>query len=157
MSARHNTNFFATDLVRFISAEQSVDLRSRILRPNQPLESCLYSGDNDESTFHLGFVVNAKILSNGTFIQEANVNFAEAEIPYRLRGMATDHDFQKQGLGKFIVEAALVELKKRNCDLLWFNARVSAEGFYRKMGFLTIENIFDVPLAGPHKIMYKWL
>lgn len=143
--------------VQFISAEQTIDLRSRILRPNQAIENCHYVGDNDPSTFHLAIIMNAKILSNGTFMQESRAIFSDAKVSYRLRGMATEPEYQKQGFGKLIMATAFFELKKRNCNLLWFNARVSAEEFYKKLGFKSLENIFDIPMAGPHKVMYKWL
>ena len=145
-----------TILVNFISANEAVDLRSRILRPGQPISNCSYPGDNDAGTFHIGVVIDARIVSNGTFMMEKNQNFPEAGVSYRLRGMATDSRFQKMGFGKLIIKAALLELKKRNCELIWFNARVSAEGFYEKMGFMALPEIFDIPLAGPHKVMYKW-
>lgn len=144
--------------VKFISAAECVDLRHRILRPGQPVENCIYVGDEAASSFHLAITdSNNKIICNGTFMQEGQIQFPQAELPYRLRGMATDTPFQKQGLGRMIIEAAEVELKKRNCDLLWFNGRTSAEGFYKKLGYSSLENIFDIALAGPHKIMFKWL
>ena len=145
-----------TIFVNFISATEAVDLRSRILRPGQPIQSCIYPGDNDAGTFHIGVVIDARIVSNGTFVMEKNDKFPEAEISYRLRGMATDTRFQNMGFGKLIIKAALLELQKRNCELIWFNARVFAEGFYEKMGFLALPEVFDIPLAGPHKVMYKW-
>lgn len=151
-----NTNP-AEKQIRFISTEETLDLRSRILRPGQPIENCQYPADDENLTFHLGVVIDAKIVSNGTFIQQQSTlpSLVNAKLPYRLRGMATENGFQRQGLGKLIIETALVELQKRNCDLLWFNARVSAEEFYKKLGFISIEDIFDIPLAGPHKVMYK--
>ena len=152
----HSSNN-STRCVQFISAAQTLDLRSRILRPGQPIENCQYSGDNDGKTFHLAVIADAKIVSNGTFIKEKNKKFPDAAVSYRLRGMATDTAFQRQGLGKLIIETAIAELMKRKCDLLWFNARVSAEKFYRKMGFTALPDIFDIALAGPHKVMYKWL
>ena len=83
--------------------------------------------------------------------------FSLAKKPYRLRGMATDFIYHRQGLGQKIIHAALVELKIRNCDLLWFNARTSAELFYLKLGFTADNTVFELPLIGPHKVMYKWL
>lgn len=143
--------------VKFISGNECVDLRHRILRPGQPVENCIYAGDDAATSFHLAVVTTEnKIICNGTFMQEGHKEFPEAKLPYRLRGMATDSNFQKKGLGRMIIEVAEVELKKRNCDLLWFNGRTSAEGFYQKLGYTNIENIFDIPLAGPHKIMFKW-
>ena len=140
-----------------ISAVQTIDLRSRILRPTQPIEMCHYAEDNFASTFHLGISSNGKIICNGTFIQQVSEKLPGAELPYRLRGMATEPAYQKQGLGSVIVYAGLQELEVRHCDLLWFNARTSAENFYLKLGFDSFVEIFEIPLIGPHKVMYKWL
>lgn len=142
--------------IKFISAADALDLRTRILRPQQPIENCIYDGDLQPSTFHLGVVTtNSKIICNATFMQESHPRFLNAALAYRLRGMATESSYQKQGYGKSLLEVALMELKKRKCDLLWFNARVSAEGFYQKLGFISLNDIFDIAGAGPHKVMYK--
>jgi len=140
-----------------ISTEQTLDLRSRVLRPGQSIENCKYPEDNAPTTFHFAAIENNKVICNGTFIQQSHTLFATAERPFRLRGMATDPIYQRQGLGRLVIEAALLELKNRKADLLWFNARTSAEIFYQKLGFLTIEDIFEIPTVGPHKVMYKWL
>lgn len=140
-----------------ISAAQTIDLRSRILRPGQSIELCHYPEDNFSSTFHLGISSSGKIICNGTFIQQAHEKLNSAALPYRLRGMATEPIYQKQGLGSVIVYAGLQELEALGSDLLWFNARTSAESFYTKLGFDSFAEIFDIALIGPHKIMYKWL
>lgn len=142
-----------------IPAKLTYDLRQRLLRPGQPLSQCMYAEDEAPSTFHLGLqdFESRKIISNGTFIQQGHDLFPTAKKPYRLRGMATDLPFQRQGLGQKIIHAALVELKLRHCDLLWFNARTSAEKFYLKLGFTADDKVFELPLIGPHKVMYKWL
>lgn len=141
-----------------ISAAETIDLRSRILRPGQPIEICHYPGDDLPSSFHLG-IRNEKgqVICNGTFVQQPHEYFSEAVLPYRLRGMATDTIFQGQGLGSIVIHKALHILTEKRCDLFWFNARTSAEKFYSKLGFEVIGDIFDIPLAGPHKVMYKWL
>lgn len=144
-------------IVSSISAEETLDLRSRILRPGQNLDVCRYSEDHLPTTFHLGIRENNRVICNGTFIQQGNSHFPEAKLPYRLRGMASDTRFQKQGLGSILLQKALIELKNRKCDVVWFNARVSAEGFYDKLGFQKIEETFDIPTIGPHKVMYRWL
>ena len=141
----------------FISAENTLDLRQRILRPEQLLSHCRYEEDNLESTFHFGIWKNSKVISNGSFIQQSHTLFPTAKYPYRLRGMATDFSEQRKGLGRLILQHGLVELKKRKCDLLWFNARTSAELFYSRQDFLADQNIFEIPLIGLHKVMYKWL
>lgn len=142
----------------FISANSTIDLRTRVLRPGQPIELCHYPEDNLASTFHVG-VMNQKgqVICNGTFMQQTHEHFPEAKLPYRLRGMATDPLFQKQGLGSLVIHKALAILNEKKSDLLWFNARISAEEFYTKLGFKPIGEIFEIPSVGPHKVMYKWL
>lgn len=151
-------SFFQSDSkndVKFISAADTMDLRMRVLRPLHPREICEYAEDSLPSTFHLGIFFGDKVVCNGTFMQQGHAAFNTAKLPYRLRGMAADPDSQRLGLGRKIILAAEAELLKRGCDLLWFNARVSAEGFYRKLGYAAIEEIFDITGVGAHKVMYK--
>lgn len=131
----------------------------RILRPLHPVEMCRYPEDNFKNTFHLGLIASGAVVCNGTFMQQAcaHVLLKNAKHPYRLRGMATDENFRGRGCGREIILFAEQELKKRDCDLLWFNARVSAEGFYKKLGYTAIEEVFDIDTIGAHKIMYKKL
>lgn len=142
--------------IKFISSEDTMHLRMRILRPLHPREACEYAEDNLPSTFHVGILnADGKVISNGTFMQQGHPHFPKAARPYRLRGMATDPAFQGKGLGRQIIMAAEDELKKRGCDLLWFNARTSAEIFYKKLGYTAIEEVFDIDTIGPHKVMFK--
>jgi len=144
--------------LHLISATETIDLRSRVLRPGQAIELCHYPEDNLPTSFHVGARnMNGKVLCNGTFIQQSHNFFPTAKWPYRLRGMASDPCVQKQGLGSAVVRHALKILTEKKCDLLWFNARTSAEIFYQKLGFVTIGETFDIPQIGPHKVMYKWL
>lgn len=142
--------------VSFISAQDTMGLRMRILRPLHPREMCEYPEDNLPTTFHIGVLdSDGRVISNGTFMQQAHKHFPKAMLPYRLRGMATDPAFQGKGLGRKIILAAEEELKKRGSDLLWFNARVSAEVFYTKLGYTAIEEVFEIDTIGPHKVMFK--
>ncbi len=144
-------------MVVHISSIDCIDLRSRILRPNQPIELCHFAEDHFESTFHLGIFKNGKIISNGTFMQNTNPHFTENKNVCRLRGMATDTQFQGQGLGRLILEKAEAILTEKNCEILWFNARESAFGFYEKCGYKKIGDMFDIAGVGPHKVMFKKL
>lgn len=148
--------------LKHITALQTIDLRTRILRPGQPIEICHYAEDNLSSTFHLGAFVTLEngehvIAANGTFMKDTNKFFPEARNPYRLRGMATDLPYRDLGLGSQILQQAEMLLKVMNCDLLWFNARENAFSFYEKNGFSIVGDMFDIPGAGAHKVMYKWL
>jgi len=35
----------------------------------------------------------------------------------------------------------------------WCNARVPAVPFYAAMGWTVVSDVFDVPTAGPHRVM----
>ena len=79
----------------------------------------------------------------------------KSEKAYRLRGMATDSEFQRKGYAKKLMIESLRELKGKGCDLLWCNARLVAIEFYQSLGFKTLGNIFDVEDIGPHYYMHK--
>ena len=156
--------------VRFISGADCHDLRSRVLRPGQPASTYVFHEDTLPESFHVGIFVDEVIVCNGTFLKQ---NFSEVRHSYdiknidekanlilnspnayRLRGMATDPNHQGHGYGKELINFALNELKNRGCELLWFNARTSAQKFYEKLGATAIGDIFDIPGGGPHFVMY---
>lgn len=140
----------------FISAKDTYPLRSTVLRPGQPLDNCKYQGDEVEGSFHLGVKTEGVIVGIASFSPEL-WHQLDARNPYRLRGMATAEAVRGQGYGRKLVEHGLAELKRRDCDLLWFNAREVAFGFYEKLGFQYGSEMFEIPLIGPHRVMYMKL
>jgi GNAT superfamily N-acetyltransferase len=125
-----------------------------MLRPHGTLADCEFRGDDDELTFHLGAFVDNKLASVASFYFENHELFAAAHPhQYRLRGMATLPDFQGQGQSSALLRTAFPLIKQNQCTLLWCNARESAEGFYKKVGFTGHGEIFEIPLIGPHRLM----
>jgi GNAT superfamily N-acetyltransferase len=143
--------------VQYILAKDTIDLRSKILRPGQSVELCNYAEDNFDTTFHLGIFFNNKIICNGTFIKNICPTFPLENSAYRLRGMATDVEFQGLNFGSRLLAKAEEILKHKQCRLLWFNARATAFKFYEKNGYQSFGELFDIPGIGDHKIMYQWL
>ncbi len=143
--------------IRFVTAADCLELRSKVLRPNQPIDVCHYPEDNHKDSFHLGYLINQQMIGNGTFLPNGHPNFSTALKPYRLRGMAVDPKHQGLNIGTKILLKSLAILQEKQADLLWFNARESVFRFYEKNGFLFHARIFDIPTIGPHKVMYKWL
>ena len=68
--------------------------------------------------------------------------------------MAIDPIIQGTGTGAKIIQKAIEELKKKNIKLLWCDARLKATGFYEKLNFKVLGDIYEVPVIGPHKLMY---
>ncbi len=142
---------------QILTATDCIELRSRVLRPGQPIELCKYPEDSLASTIHLGIYEGPRLICTGTLLQKNCPLFPEFTTAYQLRGMATDHEFQGHGLGRELLEKAENILKNKKCPLFWFNARESAFGFYLKCGFELKGDMFDIPRVGPHKIMFKKL
>lgn len=125
-----------------------------MLRPTGTLADCEFKGDDDELTFHLGAFHDGKLVSVASFYFENQPEFEEKHPhQYRLRGMATLPEFQGQGQSSALLRTAFPLIKQNQCTLLWCNARETAEGFYRKVGFTAHGGIFDIPGIGPHRLM----
>jgi predicted GNAT family N-acyltransferase len=137
-----------------ISATDTYPLRQEVLRKGRPFEECIFDGDEDDQTFHLGAFVEGKLVSVASFYYQRHPAF-EDENQYRLRGMATLVDFQGQGLSRALLRTAFPLIKQNFCSLIWCNARVSALGFYQKTGFHAHGSEFDIPTVGPHVLMWR--
>ena len=144
-------------ILQHVTAEETLPLRMSVLRPGQPIENCRYKEDSLATTFHLGALIDGKIVCNGTFMKDICSHFPAEISAYRLRGMATHPDFRGLQLGSRLLKEAEDVLRLRGCKLLWFNARETAFVFYEKSGFQMIGDMFDIASIGPHKVMYKWL
>ncbi len=140
--------------VKLISPIETYPLRLEVLWPHfDRLDQCGIDVDEKEGTFHVGAFKDGLVVSIGTFLVQSNTNFSD-EFQYRLRAMASSPKVRGQNFGKKVIDFALEELRNRNVNLLWCDAREIALGFYKKMGFTVIGDFYDVPKIGPHKLMY---
>lgn len=135
-------------MVKFILSEETLPLRSLMLRNGKPLHECVFEGDKAYDTFHLGYVVDGQILSVASFLR--NDFFPNDGEGYQLRGMATHHDAWSYGYGTAVVKFAIEYLQEYQIDYLWCNARANAAKFYKKLGFTTESPEFDIPGIGFH-------
>ena len=141
-------------LIKEVKASKIRRVRHRNLRQGKPFSTTAYKKDNEKKTFHLACIHNNITISCATFYPENN-KFFPNEKSYRLRGMATDTEYRKRGIGKEILLQAFEEIKKKKGTLLWCNARLIAVEFYKKLGLQTIGKEFDISDIGPHYLMYK--
>ena len=140
--------------IQFVRAEEIRPLRHKMLRTGKEFSTTSYERDNEKETFHLGIIVDKKIVSCATFYPEKTKKI-DSKHSYRLRGMATDSNFFRNGYGMEIMKKAFSVLKTKNCDLLWCNARLIAVPFYHATGMKEIGELFDISDIGPHYYMYK--
>ncbi len=144
--------------IEFVPAAATYPLRAKVLKPFLQPHECAVPGDDDPNGFHLAAKLDQRIVGIATFLLERHPDlFTEYSRPMRLRGMATDPEFRRRGIGRDLVLAGIEESQSRGADLLWFNAREKAFAFYEALGFLFASEMFDIDRIGPHKVMYKVL
>ena len=139
-----------------IHAKDTIHIRQQMLREGRPASECVFDGDEEEQTFHLGAFDEKKLVSVASFYFEKHPTLDEP-YQYRLRGMATLPDYQHKGLSSALLKTAFPIIKKNLCGLVWCNARETARGFYEKVGFKTIGEPFNIETVGVHSLMMKAL
>ena len=140
--------------IKEISAEETFPIRLEVLRKNIPLPY-EFNGDFDEDTIHLGAFEGNKLIAVSSYMKATNTNFEGNQ--YQLRGMATLTEYQGSGAGKLMLEKAVQNLKEKNCNILWCNARIAAVDFYKKQGFQTFGEKFEISYVGEHYVMFNLL
>lgn len=139
-------------MIRFIKSDDTLVLRSEILRNGMPVKACIFEGDDDPESFHLGNFVADRLVTVVSFYHRSHQNFSGTG--YQLRGLATAPDFQKKGRANQLLNFAIVYLRGQKANYIWCNARRVAYRFYESLGFEFISDEFDVPGIGPHREMY---
>ncbi len=140
-------------MIKPISSQETFALRHPVLRPNRPLESCVFDGDDHPTTQHYGFFVEGKLVGVvSLFVNQPP--FDTELLGYQLRGMAVLDEFQHQQIGKKLLQY-LETLLHNKSVIIWCNARKSAELFYEKLGYQSRGPYFDIPLIGQHAVMFK--
>lgn len=137
-----------------ISAADTYDIRHKMLRKGRPKETAHFPQDDDDLTFHLGAFDGAKLVSVASFYFEKHPDLIHDQYQYRLRGMATLPEYQGQGHSSALLKMAFPIIKMNQGTLLWCNARINAVGFYQKVGFEKIGDVFDIPQIGEHVLMF---
>lgn len=140
--------------IKQISVAETIPIRHAVLRKNKPIETCYFTGDYLESTFHLGVFLDNNLAGICTLVNNEKV-IGQKLYAYQLRGMAILDQFQGNKLGKSLMEFLPEFLKTNKILNIWCNARVSAVDFYQKFGFKAYGESFEIPYVGPHQLMLK--
>ncbi|WP_276359690.1 GNAT family N-acetyltransferase [Daejeonella sp. H1SJ63] len=139
-------------MIRFISTEDTLALRSLVLREGADSELCRFDGDDDEFSFHLGYYRDEELICIASFHKQGREGFEGTG--YQLRGMATMPEFQGKGTGNQLLNFAIIYLRGIKANYLWCNARRVAFRFYLSLGFEFISDEFEMAGIGPHRAMY---
>lgn len=143
-------------LIREITAQETFIIRQSVLRQGKPLEACALEDDNLKTTHHFGLFENSNLTGIISLFIKTNPIFAE-NLQAQIRGMGILEIHQKKGFGEALVKYCEDYCASKQWDLIWFNARATAVGFYKKLGYEINGNPFDMPEIGEHYLMYKKL
>jgi ribosomal protein S18 acetylase RimI-like enzyme len=142
--------------IKEITSTETFSVRHPVLRAGKPVESCQFEGDDLLSTKHFGFFTEENLIGIISIFKN-NHPFFKNNPAFQIRGMAVLNNFQKKGFGKKLVNYCENYVKEQNSTLIWFNARENAVGFYKKLGYETIGDAFEIKDIGAHYVMFKKL
>jgi len=137
-----------------IPYQDTFAVRHPVLREGKPIESCFFVGDDLKTTKHFGLLVAKKIVGVVSIYKHKNSNF-NSDNPYQIRGMAVLQKHQKKGFGELLVRHCEKYVLEQKGDLIWFNARLVALGFYEKLNYVKWGDSFLIEDVGIHYIMFK--
>lgn len=147
--------------VRPVLASEVWPIRHQVLRPERPLESSRYPGDERPDTRHFAVLNRGRPVGVGSVYHEDppaefTVPGLEPGLGWHLRGMATLEEIRGTGAGSALLRTALANAVLAGAGAVWCKAGTSAADFYRKHGFQTLGYEFEIPGLGPHLFMY-WM
>ena len=129
-------------IVEPITVDDTLDLRSRVLREGRPHEG--FPDDGAPTTLHLGARVNGELAGVATFSPGA-------DGVWQLRAMAVDDRLQRRGIGRALLDEGVERLRALDARLVWANGRDTALDFYEGVGWRTVGDGYVLgPLALPH-------
>jgi len=141
-------------IIKKITASETHLVRHLVLRKGRPKESCVFEEDDLESTDHFGLFLEQEIVAIISLYKKTNPLFAE-KLQYQIRGMAVLENQRKKDFGKALIEYSEKWCVVKNVNLIWFNARTEAIGFYKKMGYQKTGKLFIINDVGEHIVMFK--
>ena len=142
--------------IKKIAAIETYSVRHDVLRKGKPIETCQFEGDDLPTTYHFGYYLNNNLVGIISIFKNNNNIFA-INNQYQIRGMAILEFHQKKGIGELLVKHSEAYCKKMQTDLIWFNARTAAVGFYEKLGYTKVGTAFEIKDVGEHYLMTKSL
>jgi GNAT superfamily N-acetyltransferase len=142
--------------LRQIDLDAARRLRHQLLRPGRPADELVFPGDDEPDSLHLGAFEEERLVGIATVIREPPPGEG-GDRAWRVRGMATLPEVRGRGYGGLLLERCVEHAVNHGGAVLWCNARAGAVGFYRRFGFVTQGDVFDIPDLGDHYLMSRTL
>lgn len=143
-------------LIKEILAEETHRVRHPILRQGRPIEDCIFAGDQEATTVHLGAYHDDKLVGVLSAYKKNHPAFNTVKS-YQIRGVAVVTDFHRKGIGKKLMDDIEKRMMERKIDLIWLNARIAALDFYTSLAYHQKGDAFEIEGIGTHYYFYKLL
>lgn len=143
--------------VRAVGAAATWPLRLEVLRPGGPPAAAQFPGDDSPDTKHFGAFQGNDQLVGVASLYRAEMPGGSGFAALQLRGMAATPEVRGLGVGRALVAACIIHAREQGFGLIWCNARTSAVGFYRNLGWEAEGTEFEIPDVGPHVRMWRWV
>lgn len=118
--------------VKMISAEDTYQIRHRVLWPNRPISGIKIP--EDRSAIHLGAFVDGKLVGVVSLFRDGET--------FQFRKLAVVAEYRGYGIGQKLINGCIIEAQKYQAKTLWCDARCSAIEFYRKLNFTVDSEVF---------------
>ena len=142
--------------IKEISAFETIIVRHPVLRFGKPIESCQFEGDDLPTTSHFGLFYEDQLSAVISVFKAKNILFLE-ENQFQIRGMAVLEQHQKKGFGDVLLKYCENQIRNNRVEIIWFNARQTAIGFYEKYQYQKIGDGFEIADIGIHYVLFKKL
>ena len=141
-------------MVQEINAKETFLVRHLVLRQGKPIETCSFDGDNLSTTTHFGYFENEILIGVVSVFKNQNSLF-KIDNQFQIRGMAVLEQHQKKGIGQKLIYICEKYVKENSGKLIWFNARINAVDFYKKINYDVVGASFEIKDIGAHFLMKK--
>lgn len=140
-------------IIREIKPLDTLEVRQKILRPNNCIKDCIFPGDDDSSTKHFGAFNGNLLIGIVSIYKRENSGFHGNG--YQVRAMATLSQDRGKGVGAKLLKRAEEYAFENGANYIWANARVSAKEFYQKSNYNIDAEQFNIEGVGLHVIVSK--
>lgn len=132
-------------LIQQVAVDEVLPLRVLVLREGGPLDTARF--DEDDGALHFA-VLDPDVVACASVFASPRAGEPDA---WRIRGVAVHPSRRGEGLGEAVVRAAM---EAAGASDWWCTARVSAVGFWERLGFTAeAESPYSLPHGGPHHTM----
>lgn len=131
-------------------------VRHPMLRKGRPLASCVFEGDELETSVHLGAFHKGQLVGVASAFLKEHTQL-KSKWSYQIRGVAVLTEFQGQHIGKALMEGIEQQLSSKASTLIWLNARTKAVPFYKALNYLPFGDAFNIAPIGQHYCYFKHL